>query len=217
MAYRRRRGFKRRGYKKTSGMSSALAMAKKAWSMAKFVKSLVNVEKKLNDVSLSFAVSSTASISNLCNIAEGDDLNQRAGRSIKAKSLLLRGNLNISGSATASVFRFMVVIDTMYLSAKPAIQDILDNGTVTSAMNITSTAGQRFKVLWDHMGHLDNTNNKIWTFKKFFKLGQHIKYSNTTAADASGLSGQVLFITVSSETTNTPTLTALSRLRYIDN
>lgn len=215
------KGRKKTTYKKaytSDAFSSTADMARKAWKMAKFVASLVNVEEKFLDTTAAgTTISTTAALTNLSLIAEGDDANQRAGRSIKATSHLFRGFFFMSASATRTVVRMILFIDNQYLSAMPAATDLLVTGDIKGAMNINTQSGGRFHVIMDKTYHLDYNGQQTIPFRYFHKLNHHIKYSGTTAANASGLSGQLILMLVSTEAINFASVDYTSRLRYVDN
>ena len=77
-------------YKVYSGKrSKPMAIASKALKLAKQNRQSIEVKEVTNTTTS--AITSTGVVSNMCNIAEGNDLNDRTGRKIRIKSVQLRG------------------------------------------------------------------------------------------------------------------------------
>lgn len=218
---RKGRGQWRRRAARYAGYAhGAYSLAKAAYKGYKYVKNLVNVEYKFSDTdhnTSSLTPNSSGSLVNLTKIATGDDMKDREGRSIKLVSCLMRYTLTIHGSATHTSLRVMLIIDRDYLAALPSVTDVLSVANVRSPLNIFTTAGSRFKVLTDKVFTLDQNNRGAVNFKIFKKIHTHVKYGATTAADNAGLRGQLLLLTISNESTNTPTMAGYTRVRWIDN
>jgi hypothetical protein len=84
-----------------------------------YLKSVVNVEYKSLDTSLVKNPDNvTGTVDNLCLIAQGDDYNNRNGRSIRLKSLQIKGTIE-SGTTSANVVRVLIVKTLENQSAAP--------------------------------------------------------------------------------------------------
>lgn len=217
---RGRRTTKRRNGGQWFG-SKTHQLARKAFSTAKWLSTIINTEYFNHDLALTLAPNNAAgTVSRLSAIAESDDNTGRTGRSIRAKSLYLRGTAEMNAAATITSCRMILVIDTQYIGAMPVIGSLLDTSTgiiVNCPLNIETQSGRRFKVLWDKVFSFSNSGTKLVHFKYYKKMGHHIKFGGTGATDAEGLQGQLILICVSTESTNTPNIVLNSRLRYIDN
>lgn len=182
-----------------------------------YLRSLINVEfKHLENVN-SATSSTTAALILLNGMAPGDTGETRDGQSIRMKSVLMRGTILVNPSATATVHRTMLFLDTQPNGAAPGIGDILDTATnVLSPINISN--GSRFKILKDLFHNVDVAANPIITFQKFVKLGFHTKYNAGTAGTIADITTNALYILhMSSEATNTATFNYYFRSRFIDN
>ena len=105
---RRRNAYRKKRYNKSAWYDrkySTLDLAKKSWAAVKYLKSVINVEKKKHDTSSSGSISSAGGIQLLSNIAQGDTDQTRDGNSIKMQSMLLRATFTLNASATASNMR----------------------------------------------------------------------------------------------------------------
>lgn len=223
MAYRRRGGYRRRrrgGYRKRGSRgTSGVAMAMKALSLARYVKSLVNVEVKSAD-SLTQNIANTVftsagSMIYLSGIAQGADYFNRIGDSIKAKSLVYKMSVQVGNTNTN--IRVILFIDTECNNAAPSGSDLLQNVDVRSHLNHFN--GKRFRILNDWFYNLNTVNNVNKIFKTYHKLNQHIKFDGTGSTVAAAREGS-MFLYVLSETASgaaSPVAYYDFKLNFVDN
>ena len=88
--YARRKRRRQSTFQKVRNVAST---AYKAYRVAKWVKSLVNVEKKFLDSTLDTNVDTTGNVKHLNAIGAGTGYNARTGNSIKAYSLNVAGTI----------------------------------------------------------------------------------------------------------------------------
>lgn len=201
-----------------TGGTAAMVLARKAIKGFWKLKKLINVEVKNFDVAVtSLSVPSAGTIVQFTGIAEGDEYNQRTGRSIKASSFLLKCDLAINASATSSAFRQLIFIDTMTNGAAPAVTDVLSAASYLAEMNINGVQPHRFRILSDKTFTLSNQGTQSRTFSKYHKLRHHINWYGTGGGTTNMGPGQVFVLWIGSEATNTPTLNYSARFRYVDN
>ena len=203
---------------------SVAQLAKGAWKGVKYIKSLINVEKKFFDVSANaLSVTSTATIVNLSNIAEGSDYNTRDGNSILMQSLQWRativGNQNSSGR---QIVRIIVFRDNDQRGTDPALSDLLENtaGGFVIQSPLLHYVNRRFAVLSDKVYSIViNGDTAVRHIKKFIKFppSTHVKYQGTTGADGSNWEGALYAAFVSTDATNAPNMDYYFRLRFTDN
>lgn len=109
-------------------------------------------EMKYLDVDVTAADITTAgSVIHVTQIAQGDGLGNRAGNSIKLRTISFRGNFvrtSVGATPTAGAFyRLALVVDKQQVvDASPATVTIFDGGAVTLQMNIQTL--KRFNCLW---------------------------------------------------------------------
>lgn len=213
--------FKRVANAVKSGVNLA-STAMKAYKIAKSVAAVINVEKKYFDVTASAAISSTAVITPLSLITQGDSYNNRDGNSVKLQSHFIRFHFLLNAASNNSTIRFMVVQDREYPNGTAvAIGQLIEN-TSGGATSIVSpalhTTGRRFNVLLDKQVMLSTGSEWCNVYEQYLPIGNHIHYSDTnpnTTTDTR--EGQLYVVLFSDQTTNTPTVTYYSRLRFVDN
>ncbi len=215
--YKRKR--KRRSGYYRHGMN-ALELASKSLAVATTLKKLINVEFKFHDVQITAtAVSTTATISQLTNIPQGDTDITRDGAQVKVTRLNLKYLLASHASAANTAVRLMLVLDKQTNGAIYAIADLLADTTandiIVSGLNLDNK--YRFRVLYNQVVLLNNEgwNNKYHVINK--QLQQRLRFESSTPSIADLNSGSLSFVIVSNQTTNTPLVTMFSRIRYVDN
>lgn len=220
MPYKKRSGYK----KKSSYGSYAKKFARGVGTTAKLVRdvnylrSVINAEKKLNDVSIASASSTTAAFVLLNGLVQGDTVSTREGSSIKLSSLWLQLFSTIHASATSTVGRVMVFYDSQPNGATVTVASLL-SATTSVVSPLVIGFGLRFKVLMDWQYCLSITGNQNAKKKRFIKIPLHTRYTvGTNNGDITDITTGALFLMhMSTEATNTPTLTAIARLRFYDN
>jgi hypothetical protein len=212
---RRRGGSSWRKYGAAAG-----SLAYKAYKGVKYIKSLINVEKKFHDVSDATTYGTTPAVISLTNIAQGNDFNNRDGNSILLQSLQLKADIkhdmNKQGCDNIRVILFQ---DNDQRGTDPAAGDLLETGSGFSWLNafVSHNAGSRFNILYDRkikVSDQDQTKS-IKLIRKFYS--NHVKYTGTTAADSSTYKGALFMLVVSDENTTPPAMSWGVRVRFTDN
>lgn len=193
------------------------SLAMKALKVAHNVRQLINVEFKSNRTSGTVTPSTTADVRVLCTPAQGTDDNNRVGNSIKLKSMFMRASLMENGSATyPTATRNIILIDRQPNGALPAASDILeDSASYLSPLNDDN--GSRFLVIFDKCYITNIADGQMRCLKKFKKLNFHMKFSATSGAITSVSTNSLVMLTLSNQSTNTPTFQYDIKFRYIDN
>lgn len=191
--------------------------ANKALRLARYAVSNLNVEYKFYDTDDSVSLGTSGTIYNLAPIPQGDGSSSRDGRSIKLKSLFIKGSLQLNPSATTSRVRIMVVMKINNGLSAPVATDVLDTVLMNSLRNLDNT--DNIKVLYDKRFIIDSNRQSelYWQFYK--KLNHRQQYQiGATAGVATVLERFGFYlIAFSDEATNTPTMLYTSRVRFIDN
>lgn len=208
---------------------SVAQIAKQAWRGVKYMKQLINVEKKFFDNAVdTFTPAITGQVLNLSSIAQGNDYNNRDGISVLLQSMLLRLTISASGIACDSL-RMLIFQDNDQRGTDPVTADLFEdttNGLRLSNSPLLHTVNKRFNVLMDQripIGGIQLTATQaaaigpaykhIKKFKKF--KDSHIKFTGTTGADAGQYEG-ALYIYLQTITANC-FVSYNCRLRYTDN
>ncbi len=202
--YRRRKPWYSRKY-------SAMELAGKAVAGVKYLKGLVNVEFKRHDLSGAVVASSTATLTQLSLIAQGDTALLRDGNSIRLKSLLFKYCLTQHATAVNTFTR--VIAFRWDDDTAPLESNILASEAIESSLNIDLS--HKYHILFDQMNVQSDVSTTARYRSIYKKINIKAKYDGAASTD--GQTGQVWLLTLSNEATNTPTLTISSRIRFVDN
>lgn len=199
---------------------NALAIAKAALKAATYMKGMINSEKNYFDTSQTGqAQSFSGTIYPLSQIPQGDDVGNRAGNSVLARSLYIKADISgntgtVSGS---TILRMMIVSDTENTGSTPTVSDILQTtGTalvVDSPLNVDHIA--RYNVLLDKTFALNNSGQIRLQYKKYIKLYKHLKYTGPNGTDV--YKNNLYMLVCSDVNANDPSITFYSRLGFYDN
>lgn len=191
-------------------------IAQKAWSGMRYIKGLINVERKFFDVTAVTSPDNSGTVINLSNIAEGTDYNNRDGNSILLQNLLFRVNTSGNVAGNNIFVRAIIFADNYQTGTDPTVLNLLETASTNSPLNHVTS--KRFTIYKDFKWTLD-LYNPTKTMKKYIKFPQstHIKYQNTTGADASNWEGSLYLLLISDQATNKPSVDWYARLRFTDN
>lgn len=208
-SHNRRRGFKKRG--KIYG-----AAAYQLYKDVRYLKSLVNVEFKYDDTTVSGGnVDNNGTVTYISGIQQGDAGTQRDGNQVKVVSLQLRGEVSQNPSATDTTLRTMIVCDTKPRSGVGiSITDVLDTINVNSFRNLNNR--KRFWIMYDRNTYLSINGSRTRKIPAWYKKLQ-MKLVFDGAANNDSTSYSIYLIQISDEATNTPVVDWRTRLRFIDN
>ncbi len=194
--------------------------ASKALAMAKYLKSVVNVEYKNFDTqTLASAIGQTPAIVQLSNIPQGDTTITRDGASVKIVSLRFAYFVEAHASATNTVLRVMLVCDkqtnqAIYI-AGDLLEDVTANDAIISPRNLNNS--RRFRVLYDRVHTFSNTGKQMAYYSKNIKLQLKIRFDGSTPSIADLTENSLSSMFVSNHASNTPSVSHSVRLRYVDN
>lgn len=205
----------KKSYAKTA--STARRVAGNAFRLAKFLKGVVNAEKKTYAKAITTAIGTTPIITDISDIAQGDDFFNRDGRSVLSKSLFVRSIYSMNASAGFSTVRVAVVMDTMNQGDAPAWTDVFVATNVISPKQAGNNNGYngRFKVLHDKIINLQIFNVAQKQDYCFKKLDHHIYFEGTASTDAA--KNAIYLMQLSNEATNTVVQNTYTTLKYYDN
>lgn len=217
-------------YKGVKTGVSVASTAMKAYKLASFVASMLNVEYKNFDVNVTPATFTNAgTIGLLTGFGQGTGATDRNGNKVKAVSLYLNTSIYASSAATTPTeVRLVLFRDWENRQANPAVTDILTIADINSPL--APNAGDRFEIIKDMRFTLDASKG-ISMFRKFFyklphkrrikgqgQMGNpHLNWIGTSTGVANIDEGHFFYMVLSNQPTNSPTYKLYSRLRYIDN
>lgn len=221
MPYRRKYGRRKYRRNRTSWYNkkySVSQIARKAWGTAKYLKRVLNVEKKKHDVNL--ALTTNNSVVALNHIPQGDTDQTRDGNSLKQQSLSIKGYIQGSSTLDSLHARVIVFFDKQQVpDANPTITDLLDpssSNAVFAPLN-NETVG-RYKILSDKRYSLNNAisgNAVTHNYSFSTALKSHARFNGPASSD---IQKNGLYIGIVHDGGITPpTLAATSRVTYTDN
>lgn len=228
MAYKRRPTKKYTKKRKTNYMNyvkntnTVAQTAYNALKLGKYVYSMINVEKKLHELSLaSTACSSSGFIYPLCcnnasypanAITQGDGYSQRNGASIKPKTLQIKGTIWTDATLAAGTrVRFIIFQDKHCNNQTVFPTSYLDAASVTAFKNYSNRF--HYKTLYDRTFQLNANSNEIAGINIFKKLYGHITYTE----DSDLCETSAYYVLVISDSNSAANISFRSRMLYIDN
>lgn len=195
--YRRGRRPYRKVVSKGGALSSAWSIAKKAWNAAMYVKSLINVERKFTDLTVSGNPAFDAAvIQHVSLFPQGDGTSNRSGRQLKLKALHMTLRFTTGATPVQQIIRYFIVQKLNDVSgATPTYANIYETATITSYRNMDET--KNWKVLLTRTFALDpEASGDEVIHKHNLPLNLRAHYALGTDTP---LSGNLWFICVSSQ------------------
>lgn len=189
--------------------------AVKAYTLAKSLALLINVEKKKLDTQITISPSNTSpSITHLTAIAQSNALNGRAGNSIKLNYLSIKALIQYAAGSVGTLTSMYVIQDTQQVSdTAPGVYDIFESAAGSLGVLNAANVG-RFKILYKRKIVQDGMNARsVETYKK---MKFHVRYNGANTADIQK-NGLYLVVLSSQPTTASAVLQIHNRLAYIDN
>lgn len=171
------------------------------------------IEKKHYYVTAQPTIANTGTVIALTNIVQGDDDRQRQGLAIKAKSLLIRYNIEMNASALNTTLRLAVVRDNQQISDGTPTWTNIFRATDTNTPLNEAQAG-RFTVLYDRKYVLNQGSYELRHGKMFRKLNHSVRYNGVGSGDIQ--KGGLYLAVLADQPTNLPTLSYYSTLAYTD-
>lgn len=211
----------------------AAAYGYKAYEMAKQIVRLINVEEKIFDVDGTggpTTITSTPTVINLSNIAQGTDWYQRVGDSIRPLTFRFAYNSLGSTATVGNMLRILVVQDKENQGVDPTMGDVLAGLGTPILAPPHPLYKQRFRILFDDvvafvnypdLATAGNATGYVPDRKRPVvvegKLSGHILYDATAGADASNLEGAIFLMAASLDASNGPSIRYTFRLTFTDN
>lgn len=219
MPYRRRYVKRRRTYKKKPWYKrkySAMEIASKAYSTAKYLRGMINSEKKIADHNNSaVTISGSGTTVTLSDIAQGDGNSTRDGNSLLCKALY--GTIKVipnASATTSTMVRFAIIQDKQQVAdTTPLYNDIFQSADPISYLD-RATVG-RYTILWQKQCTLNVTDKTARILKFYTRVNNHIRYNGT--ADTDIQKNGIWLVCCSDDSTYAPTMNYAIRLTFYDN
>ena len=188
-----------------------------AWKGIQFLKGIINAELKRWDLTNQINPDDSGIVVPISNIPAGDDFFNRNGNSILAKYISMKFKAVINSSATHTLLRVLVFIDTQNQGTTPTINDLFTttSGALTTQATLNPDNTQRFTVLADIYMPLSISGNQMLFRKGYRRLNFHLRYTGTAATDWN--KNAIFFCAISDVITNLPELTYTTRIAFYDN
>lgn len=182
------------------------------------IKRMINVEYKHHNVDDSTGTAVTNSGTNLddlCVIPVGDAETDRDGTSIKPINFVMRYMITQHASATNTLVRLVIFRSKFENDTAPTLASIFPSSPLLKS----KIPDKRFstKILYDKYFTLCDSGTAIRAGTIALKLHGHINYDGGETTGDDKESGGLYLLAISSEATNTPTLSYVSRLTFTDN
>jgi len=184
------------------------------------IRKLINVEQKYIDVSSNTAgIDYNGATTYLCPVAQGDDVTNREGNSIKVQKFQIRGTV-VASSTAAQAARIMVIRDLQNQGAAPTVGSILQTIGAGQApfqqLDFTNWQNKQFTVVFDQLFTLDQYN-PMDMFEFETNHDCHVYFRGTGSTSASAGNGAYYAVYISSESTSGPIFSLATRLLFTDN
>lgn len=211
----RRRMRRRRVVRRRRGISYG-QIGRKIWRDVKWLKSVVNVEKKYIDTTATTTSPAAGAFVLLNGCTTGTSAITRDGQSIKMVSIYENYFWSINAAAATTYVRTVIVLDRQANGAAPSFTDIFVNSGVLSAANIGNS--KRFKIVHDTRKTLSLNGNEMVRHKKFTKCSIHTEYNTGSAGTIADIQTNSLYLFhMSDQGANVPGFSYFVRVRFIDN
>ncbi len=197
--------------------STVASLAKK---VNKNTRILASKELGRVRVDMDTTPSTTAVVQNVSFVAQGDDVFERHGRKIHAKSVSISGSMQKNATSTGTKVRFMLFRDNLGTTTAPSLTDVFtdENDFFDNKHRLVNESPmKRFTILWDKFIILNENFDGEFTiasFKFSKKLNFDILYTGTGNTDEG--KNSLWFMSASDEATNVPGVTGDIVFKYSD-
>lgn len=198
-------------------------MAKRTANGLNEIRKLINVEHKFIDVDSSTTSGTGGAVQYVSPIAQGDNISDREGDSIKVQSFEIEGKVSRNpASTTLDCIKIFVVRDLQNMGTPPTVADILQ--TVSSVYAPFqrldfingSDLNKRFSLVYEQVFTLDDYHPQHH-FRFRTNHDCHVFYRGSGSTTASAGNGSYWFCAISDFNSDTPITDYNVRIRFTDN
>lgn len=197
-------------------------MAKRTAIGLNEIRKLINTEEKYIDTYNSISATRTGVVVYMNPMAQGDNITDRTGDSIKVQSVYAEATTYFNPAATnPQTVRFMVIRDLNNLGVLPSGSDVLANAgsayAVTAPVNFINgkELNKRFSILHDEFVTLDQYN-QTGTFSFKSNSDKHTYFRGTSAATTDAGNGAYFYLIFTDVASTTPTAYVSTRIVFTD-
>lgn len=201
----KKKSTRRRRYRKSKSVAARLR---------RLERRLMPSEAKFLDVESSLSPTSSGNVAYIGSVAQGDDVSNRDGRSIRPFMYEYNAQITLHASATRSSMRCIVFQDSECIATTPVITTLLVTASTVAMYNLLTSKG-RFKIILDKTYNVDTDDPLITDYGKE-RMSGRILFDGTGATDASAGKGALFVCFISNEATNAPAVVWQHRLHFKD-
>lgn len=227
MVYGKRTYRKKKAYRKPkkswyNRKYSALQLASKVLAGVRYMKGMINCEKKYHTISQNTTFSTTGVCTYLSAIPQGDTAVQREGNSVLCRSIHVKDSIVKNTNALTTKCKIALVLDTGYgdNAASMAANLVWDSTYIGTSyaplapMQLNTQGRYKIIKVWEFT-LTANSNTRL--IDEYIKIYKHIKFDGT-GSTASDLSKNAFYLFhISDQDTNVPTLELINRIGFYDN
>lgn len=201
---------------------SALEIAKKALAATRYMKGMINCEKKYHTTSQNTTFARAGVMSYLSAIPLGDSAVQREGNSVLLRSIYLNYSVVKNTSVATTKCKVAIVMDTGYADnagsiAANLIWDSTYIGTQYAPMApISSNTQGRYKLIrvWDFTLTDQYDTKRI---SEYIKVYKHLKFDGTAGTSADLSRNALYLVSISDQDVNVPAYEYICKIGFYDN
>lgn len=178
------------------------------------------VELKYDNGTVTTTVSTTGSVVQMLDVANGTGSSERIGKSIMLHDMTLNYNILPNAASSRLLWRCVIVYDRQTNGAAPSVTDVMHTTAVESMYNADNQT--RFKVLYDQSGvivtnatGIDIEYKTIYRNIKISLKGLRTEYSGTGSTSASIIKGGIYMILLGNTVTGYA-ITEANRIQFSD-
>lgn len=221
--YGKKRKFSRRRKRRTPWYNrkyTPMQVAGKALAGVRYIKKLVNVEKKKFDLVQTLQTTNEY-VAHLTSIAQGDTASSRDGNSILLQYVTIRGRLYLNASSNLTNHRIVVIRDNQQVSdTAPGVADLLEGATGAdfTIANMELDNVGRFTKLYDQVIQLQEEFSGSSKQKNFIiniPINKHVRFNGTAGTDIQ--KGGLYIMVMDDQATYHSSVTFNSRVVFTDN
>lgn len=187
--------------------------------LGKLAYGMLNAELKHADTYITAgSVPVTGNVVSLVSTSQGTTDNTRDGNALRVKSFNINAlyNFNPLTAQQGQTVRWALVHDTrVQVGTTAVLSDIYSvaSGNAIVGMKNIDNQWKRFRILRSGKFTLDPNNIPERLVKCFHKISLPVRYDDSNQL----IQNDILFVTWSDSSTNSPTLDLMSRMRFYDN
>jgi hypothetical protein len=196
----------------------AYSLAERAYKGVSHVLKLINIETKFLDyIVLSGSMPSATGVYYLSGLAQGLDISNRVGDSIKLQGIHIGFQMGISNATTVGVARIIIFRDLENQGVAPVWADVMSStGYPYEIAPVNYLNRNRFSILFDESTAIQPIAYTGTMKEASIPHTGHIKYRGITSAVGSAAEGSVFALVWAASMSAQPSFGLVVRFLYTD-